>query len=258
MNLRNIYGMKTNFIIDSLPTNGRKNIRETYRKFARHVSNFLMSANSKIIIAPYQLAPGKFSINLSFKDNFILQRKKIGAHTFFAERLSQHGIKRIVFTKGAKHQHIIDLIHKVCSIRSKTADRDLKDFNRPNIKIEFKKEASEKHYVLTPISSQVQIIKVKVSEHKELSTPRALIESSRELERKCRKKGPELMVTHILDWIDRAKIEINTYIQEIRENGWRPDMVKQRSLYVHLGIRVNTFLKLLGTKPEKIEIPEYS
>ncbi|MEE8638252.1 MAG: hypothetical protein V3T21_04305, partial [Candidatus Margulisiibacteriota bacterium] len=80
--------MKINLVIDKFPINGRKNVRESYRKFARQMSSFLEGPGSRIIISPYRLAPGKFSINFSFKDDFILKGKKIGAHCFFAERLS--------------------------------------------------------------------------------------------------------------------------------------------------------------------------
>ncbi len=258
--------MKINLVIDNFPINGRKNVRESYRKFARQISNFLKGPGSRIIISPYRLAPGKSSIKFSFKDDFILKGKKIETHCFFAERLSQRDIKRVVLTAGAKQPDILDLIHYICSIRSETSNGFLKDFNRPNIKIEFKEKATKKEYILTPATSLPQITKVKAprresnvaEEQKYPSTPRGLVKLSRELEKKYRIKGPESVVTDVLDWIGIARNEIEKYRQEIETKGWRPALVKQRALYVHLGIRINLLQKLYKIKPEKIEIPEYS
>lgn len=266
LTLRNIYSMKIKLIIDSFPINGRKNVRESYRKFARQMSNFLKGPGSRIIFSPHRLAPGKFSIKFSFKDDFILKGKKIETHCFFAQRLSHRDIKRIVLIAGAKQPDILDLIHYVCSMKSETSNGFLKDFNRPNIKIEFKVKVKEKKYILTHATSLPQVTKAKAperrskvaEEQKSPSTPRGLIKLSRELEKKYRIKGPESVVTDVLDWIGIARIEIGKYKQEIETKGWRRALVKQRALYVHLGIRLNLLQKLYKIKPEKIEIPEYS
>ena len=275
--MRNRISMYIKTIMRAMPLNKKMLPRAEYVNFAQTAIDFLKHEQRSIIISPSPYKNG-----FTFKFAFKTKGELVDVETLkprdedlpdalpdaLAKRLFERNIKRIILSSGVKEQDLLDLISKIRVILPES----LRDFDRPNIKIEYaEKGGNEKVHSLKTSSLQIkdkpQKQKMVPLEPKpaitpipikiEQMNPEELLSYGKKLRRAALRDGfsfSQKRRKEMNEWLGPASKTIEKYYRRTKYKTSKHDL-RQRGTILELGDLALKFQRDLGLNIEEIKIP---